>query len=77
MQTVSGTILLVQEGRFRLLTEDGRGLTFLLAHDAAIEPQDLPALTHRRVRVEYEDSPNLVAGIVSGLVMLDGKDARR
>jgi hypothetical protein len=58
-----------------LLTEDGRGLTFLLAHNAAIEPQDLPALTHQRVRVEYEDAPKLVAGIASGLVLLDVKDA--
>ena len=44
MPTTEGTILVVQEGRFRLLTDDGRGLVFLLASDAAPEPQDLPPL---------------------------------
>ena len=55
MPSVTGTVLLVQESRFRLLTDDGRGLTFLLAYDASMEPQDLPPLTDRRVRVDYSD----------------------
>jgi len=42
MAQVTGTVLLAQESRFRLLTPGGRGETFLLAHDAPIEPQDLP-----------------------------------
>ena len=76
MRSATGTILLVQESRFRLLTDDGRGLTFLLAHDAPLEPQDLPALANRRVRVEYEDAPKLVAGIARDLLVLDAKEAR-
>ena len=76
MPSATGTILLVQESRFRLLTEDGRGTLFLLAPDAPVEPQDLPPLTGRRVRVEYEESPRLVAaGIAHDLLLLEG-DAR-
>lgn len=76
MPSATGTVLLVQEGRFRLLTEDGRGMMFLLAHDAPMEPQDLPPLTGRRVRVDYEDAPKLVAGVVRDLALFDEEDAR-
>ena len=76
MPSVTGTVLLVQESRFRLLTDDGRGLTFLLAYDAPMEPQDLPPLTDRRVRVDYEQAPKLVAGIARDLAVLDEEDAR-
>jgi hypothetical protein len=74
MPQASGTVLLVQESRFRLLTPGGRGRTFLLAHDAPIEPQDLLPLAGRRVRVDYEDSPRLVAGIARGLTVLDDRE---
>ena len=76
MRSATGTVLVVQEGRFRLLTDDGRGMVFLLAHDAPIEPQDLPSLTHRRVRVDYDDSPNLVAGIARDFAILEERRAR-
>lgn len=76
MPSATGTVLLVQEGRFRLLTEDGRGMMFLLAHDAPMEPQDLPSLTGRRVRVDYKDAPKLVAGVARDLALLDEEDAR-
>ncbi len=65
MKSVTGSILLVQEGRFRLMTDDGRGFLLTLAHDAGIEPSDLERL-HRenvRVEVEYEGDPNLVSGV--------------
>lgn len=62
MRQATGTVLLIQEGRFRLLTDDGRGLAFTLSPAAPIEPQDLPPLLHRRVRVDYEDAPGLLAG---------------
>ncbi|WP_207536988.1 hypothetical protein [Sabulicella rubraurantiaca] len=55
-------MLLVQEGRFRLLRDDGRGLTLALSPSAPIEPQDLPPLLHRRVGVEWEPAPGLVSG---------------
>jgi hypothetical protein len=58
---------MVQESRFRLLTEAGRGMQFILAHDAPLEPQDLPALANRRVRVDYEAAPGLRAHIAHAL----------
>ncbi|MGG5886598.1 hypothetical protein ACLF3G_05610 [Falsiroseomonas sp. HC035] len=63
MRTIVGTICIVQESRFRLLTAVGRGLHFVLAHNANLEPQDLPALAHRQVRVDYEPAPGLRAHI--------------
>ena len=71
MPRATGTILLVQEGRFRLLTDHGRGMVFILAHDAPLEPQDLPALTHRRVEVDYLPAPGLIASIARNLHPLE------
>lgn len=76
MPSATGTVLLVQEGRFRLLTEDGRGMMFVLAYDAPMEPQDLPSLTGRRVRVDYKDAPKLIAGVARDLALLDEEDTR-
>ena len=70
MPSVTGTILLVQESRLRLLTDDHRGLIFLLGHDAPIEPQDLPALTGARVRLDYVGSDRLAAGVIKDLRVL-------
>ena len=70
MPQVTGTVLLVQESRLRLLTEDGRGRVFLLAPEAPIEPQDLPALTGRRVRLAYRRAPRLIAGVVTDIGVL-------
>lgn len=77
MAVATGTVLLVQETRFRLLTEDGRGHVFLLAHDAPLEPQDLPQLTHRRVRVDYDGSGTLIAGIARDIHLLEERRAKR
>jgi hypothetical protein len=71
MRSITGTILLAQESRFRLLTEDGRGETFLLAHDAPIEPQDLPPLVGRRARIRFSPAPQLMAGVAHDLVLLE------
>ncbi|MBX9753079.1 MAG: hypothetical protein K5Q68_26060 [Roseococcus sp.] len=62
---------MVQEGRLRLLRDDGRGLTLVLSPSAAIEPQDLPPLTHRRVRVAWKPAPGLTGGIAHRLALLD------
>jgi len=71
MRQVTGTITVVQEGRFMLLSENGRGLLFLLHHAAPIEPQDLPALLRRRVRVSYQASPRLIAGVAHNLAVVE------
>ncbi len=65
MRKASGRIMQVQEGRFTLAAEDGRVLQFVLSHRAAAEPQDLWPVhaAGLRVRVDYDDSPHLLAGV--------------
>jgi hypothetical protein len=65
MQSVTGVITLVQETRFRLVTDQGQGKLFLLSHDAPLEPQDLPDLQRdeTRVTVHFTDADDLIAGI--------------
>jgi hypothetical protein len=53
MQSIVGTILIAQEGRFQLLDREGVGHQFLLHHRSGVEPDQLPQLLHRRVRVAY------------------------
>jgi hypothetical protein len=69
MHTVRGVVGAVQEGRFHLVTDDGRVLPFVLSHKAAAEPQDLPPLAARaaRVRVAYSKSPHLIADVAHRL----------
>ena len=65
MQSERGVITAVQEGRFRLLTDSGRVLLFVLSHKAVLEPQDLPQLQAAavRVRVDCIASEHLIAAI--------------
>ncbi len=65
MPTVTGRVVVVQESRFRLITDGGQAKLFLLAPDAPLEPEDLPPLQHQqtKVRVTYDDAPGLVAGL--------------
>ena len=73
MQSVEGVITLVQEGRFAVVTDGGRVMNFLLAHDASLEPQDLPSLKRdrRRVRVDYTEPSRLVAHVAHTLRTTD------
>jgi hypothetical protein len=65
MHSVRGKVISVQEGRFRLVTEDGRLIPFVLSHKASAEPQDLPPLAAgtARVPVSYSESPHLIADV--------------
>jgi hypothetical protein len=65
MHSVRGFVGAVQEGRFRLVTDDGRVMPFVLSHKASAEPQDLPPLVAKavRVRVSYSESPHLIADV--------------
>lgn len=64
MPTVQGYITVVQEGRFRVVADDGRGLLLTLASNARAEPLDLERLehAHARVTVDYSGEPNLASG---------------
>jgi hypothetical protein len=61
----SGHIAVVQEERFRLISDEGPGLLLTLSHKSSTSPGRLcryhQAGTH--VRVEYVGEPNLSDGI--------------
>jgi len=65
MRTMTGIITVAQEGRFRLMGDDGHPMQFTLSHDAELEPQDLGPLqkAQARITVHYDDSRSLIAGI--------------
>ena len=79
MQSVEGVITLVQEGRFAVVTDGGRVVHFLLAHDASLEPQDLPLLRRdqRRVRVDYTEPSHLIAHVAHTLWTADDTSTER
>jgi hypothetical protein len=60
-----GHISLVQEERFRLITDDGRGFLFTLGRKADVQVADLQKLreSHAPVRVEYRGEPNTTSGV--------------
>jgi hypothetical protein len=64
-RTAKGHITIVQEQRFRLVTDTGQGLLLTLAHDAPLEASDLQRLheANTYVTVEYEGEPNLESGV--------------
>ena len=69
MRSVRGVVSAVQEGRFHLITDDGRVMPFVVSHKAEAEPQDLPPLAVRaaRVRVAFSESPHLIANVAHSL----------
>ena len=52
---------------------------FLLAHDASLEPQDVPPLKRdqRRVRVDYTEPSRLVAHVAHALWTVDDTSTER
>jgi len=62
-QTQSGRITIVQESRFHLTAEDGRGYLFILARDANVGADDLCRLqaSDARVTVTYSGTPGLAS----------------
>ena len=65
MRTTTGTVVAVQENRFRLVDDGGRARLFLLAHDADLEAQDLPQLQRdqTRVTVHHKPAPDRIADL--------------
>lgn len=71
---MSGIVTVVQEGRFRLATDDGRSILFTLDASATIEPQDLPDLLARgRVGVAYSTPTGRKALVAHGIRMEGGR----
>jgi hypothetical protein len=62
MQSIVGTMIIAQEQRFQLLDRDGVGHQFLLHYGSAMEPDQLPPLLHRLVRVCYRPAEAHIIG---------------
>lgn len=62
----SGTIIGVQEMRFRLFTDEGKGLLLTLGHNSSISIDDLKNWhrTNARVVVIYDGEPNFKSAVV-------------
>ena len=69
MEAVEGIITVTQEGRFKLVTESGQVIDFVLSHANSVEPQDLPSVRRerRRVRVEYTKPARMLAHVAHTL----------
>ena len=64
-RAVKGRILLIQEDRFRIVDDTGRGYLFALSHDALISERVLRLMHEAQVPVcvRYEGEPNVDSGI--------------
>ncbi len=69
-KTVAGRIIVVQEMRFRLVTEAGLGYLFTLARNANVDTTELRRLHARNtpVRVSYEGVPGLDSCVAKRVV---------
>ena len=77
MKSAEGVITLAQEGRFELVTDTGRVMQFVLAHDAAIEPQDLPSLQRGQLTVEVDYTElSRIIGCLAHTLRTAGKSAK-
>ena len=68
-KAVTGIVTVVQEERFRLLTDDGRGFLLTLAHSANCDDAELCYLrdAHTRVHVRYSGEANTDSGIAHSI----------
>ncbi len=73
--TVSGRIAVVQEERFRLVTDSGQALLLTLAHNSWTSAADLCRWHENgeHVRIEYEGEPNLTSGVARAVRPIDSQ----
>ena len=69
MGEISGVILVVQESRFKLADDESRLTSFILSHEAAIEPDDLLSIlrSRERVTVRFENVEGQSAAIAHAI----------
>ena len=63
MKHVAGYITIVQEGRFRLTTDNGRGMLFTSKLSALDDDVHRYHAAHRLVDVSYEGEPDYKTGV--------------
>ena len=71
MRSMSGVVTIVQEGRFQLVDDDGVAHHFLLDHSAPLDPEQLPYLLERRVRVTRTDPKGVIGHAATNILLLD------
>ncbi|HET7883093.1 MAG TPA: hypothetical protein VFL55_19570 [Acetobacteraceae bacterium] len=73
MRSITGTLLIAQEERFQLLDRNGVAHQFMLHHRSAVEPDQLPPLLHRQVRVSYRpaDPPHVIGHAAVSVDLLE------
>jgi hypothetical protein len=66
---VQGKLTLVQEQRFQLIDDGGVAHLFIAAPDVSLKPADLRRIlrSQQRVRVQYKESPALIARIATAI----------
>ena len=66
---LDGRIVVVQENRFRLVGETGRGYLFTLHHASGTNIEDLQRWQEddTRLTVEYTGEPNIASGIAHNI----------
>lgn len=69
---MEGVVTIIQESRFQLLDDEGVAHHFVLAYNAASEPEQLASLLMRRVRVSYSDPKGIIGHEASKIDLLDG-----
>jgi hypothetical protein len=69
---VIGHITLIQEQRFRLISDNGRGFIFTISRKSAVRLAELQQLLqfHTTVRVEYSGAPNTRSGVADAVRLL-------
>lgn len=77
MAEMTGTVVIVQEGRLHVIDDVGAGHLFILSAHAGAETEQLRALQKRqaRVRVTYSQPPNIVGLVAKKIELLDEEAA--
>jgi hypothetical protein len=72
-RAMTGTITIVQEGRFQMTDDAGVSHLFILAASAAAESQQLAALQRRQARicVRYKPAPDIIGNTAVSITELD------
>jgi hypothetical protein len=68
VQSITGIVTIVQEARFQLLDAESVSHHFILDH-AAADPEQLPELLNRRVRVSYKDPGGIIGHLATSLMI--------
>ena len=77
MPEITGTVVVVQEGRLNLVDDQGAGHLVILSHKSGAEPQQLYDLElgKTRVRISFSEPDNIIGLLAETVEILDRKAA--